>query len=72
MRTIVVKIDPVSDPIEGTVEHKGEPAVSFVGYMQLIAELERERRACGTDANAGTRRDARGRIRAETREGQSS
>jgi hypothetical protein len=44
LRTIVVRIDPLSDPLAGEVEHEGEPAVPFVGYMQLIAELERERR----------------------------
>lgn len=44
-RTVVVAIEPGSDPIAGTVRDTAGPAVPFVGYVELIARLERYRQA---------------------------
>jgi hypothetical protein len=44
-RTVVVRIHPGSDPVCGTIQGPGEPAVRFVGYVQLVAQLERLRDA---------------------------
>ena len=44
-RTVVVTIEPGSDPIAGTVRDPAGPAVPFVGYVELIAQLERYRQA---------------------------
>ena len=44
-RTVVVTIEPGSDPIAGTVHDPAGPAIPFVGYVELIAQLERYRQA---------------------------
>lgn len=43
LRPIVVRIDPATEPLEGTVQPPGARAVEFVGYMQLVAQIERNR-----------------------------
>jgi hypothetical protein len=40
-RTVVVTINPGSQPISGTVHGPDETPVEFVGYIQLVAHLER-------------------------------
>lgn len=59
-RPIVVRLDPASEPLEGTVQRPGEQAVAFVGYLQLVAQIERGRETAarrgastGADAAAG-------------------
>lgn len=42
-RTVVVTIEPGSDPIAGTVRNAAGPAIPFVGYVELVAQLERYR-----------------------------
>lgn len=44
-RTVVVTIEPGSDPIAGEVRDPGGSAIPFVGYVELIAQLERYRQA---------------------------
>ena len=44
-RTVVVTIEPGSDPIVGTVRDPAGPAIPFVGYVELIAQLERYHQA---------------------------
>jgi hypothetical protein len=39
--TIVVTIDPGSEPVSGTVQGPDETPAEFVGYIQLIAAFER-------------------------------
>jgi hypothetical protein len=43
--TIVVTVDPDSEPVSGTVQGPDETRVQFVGYIQLIAQLERHHHA---------------------------
>jgi hypothetical protein len=43
--TILVTIDPGSEPVSGTVQGPDETPVQFVGYIQLIAQVERHHHA---------------------------
>jgi hypothetical protein len=43
--TLVLTIEPASDPIAGTVRDPAGPAIPFVGYVELITHLERYRQA---------------------------
>jgi len=40
---LVLTIEPTSDPIAGTVRDPAGSAIPFVGYVELIAQLERYR-----------------------------
>ena len=60
--TFVLTIEPTSDPIAGTVRGPAGSAIPFVGYVQLIAELERYRQV---DA-AATRKAAAVLLRLHT------
>jgi hypothetical protein len=40
-RTIAVTIDVGSEPVSGTVQGPDETPVEFVGYIQLIAHIQR-------------------------------
>jgi hypothetical protein len=51
--TLVLTIEPASTPITGTVQDPTGPPIPFVGYVQLIAELERYRQ---TETGAGAPR----------------
>ena len=50
--TIVVMIDPVSDPIAGTVREEEGEVTEFVGYAHLVAAIEQHRAVAGP-ADAG-------------------
>jgi hypothetical protein len=40
---LIVEIDPTGEPITGTVRDDASPPTGFVGYAQLVAEIERRR-----------------------------
>jgi hypothetical protein len=40
-RTIAITIDPGSEPVSGTVQGTDESPVEFVGFIQLIAQIQR-------------------------------
>jgi hypothetical protein len=40
---LIVEVDPTGEPITGTVRDDESPATRFVGYAQLVAEIERRR-----------------------------
>jgi hypothetical protein len=44
---LIVRIHPATEPVQGTVERPGGRRVDFVGYMQLIAQIERDRETAG-------------------------
>ena len=46
-RAIVVVIDPVSDPIAGTVDDGSGDSTAFVGYAHLVAAIELHRKLAG-------------------------
>jgi hypothetical protein len=40
---LIVEVDPTGEPITGTVSDDQSPPTRFVGYAQLVAEIERRR-----------------------------
>jgi hypothetical protein len=40
-RTLEVTINRDSEPVSGTVQGPDDPPVEFVGYIQLIAHIQR-------------------------------
>jgi len=45
--TIVVTIDPTSDPIAGSVRDGAGASTEFVGYAHLVAAIEHHRELAG-------------------------
>lgn len=40
---LIIEVDPTGEPITGTVSDDESPPTRFVGYAQLVAEIERRR-----------------------------
>lgn len=53
-RHLTVKLDPASEPIAGRLSLDGGPASRFVGYLQLIARLEKLRSGTDPSGPAGS------------------
>lgn len=56
-RTVIVTIEPGSDPIAGTVRDPAGPAIPFTGYVELIAQLERYRQVAAAPKSQGIKEE---------------
>jgi hypothetical protein len=59
---IEVMIDPVSEPISGTVRYPNSETSAFVGYAHLVAEIERRRDLAAAPASDENGACERGRV----------
>jgi hypothetical protein len=51
---LIVEVDPSGEPITGTVSDDESPPTRFVGYAQLVAEIERRREPASARTASGS------------------